>query len=185
MGELLGRVRPRWLGARSQAGPRPNARTERREKVGADGLTAQEGAVADALFAAVNAYRELPVQHPDEPAEFLRLIHHAQDQLAARIARRDYPEGWPTYGSEDEVQDEGGQAPTPLVGQEQAEGSEGEGQAQDPSPEEEAGRAQEAGDPPAVRSPRPGQGARAVQAVAPCSPDGHCRCRPLVRPPLP
>jgi hypothetical protein len=60
-----------------------------------DGLTDEEGAVADALVAAVQAYDKLPVQHPDETRDFVDAIHRCQDQLAMRIARRHYPQGWP------------------------------------------------------------------------------------------
>lgn len=60
-----------------------------------DGLTEDEGRVMDALCDAVNVYQTLPVQHPDEPVDFVDAIHRCQDQLAVRIARRHYPEGWP------------------------------------------------------------------------------------------
>ena len=52
----------------------------------------------DALCDAVEAYAELEVQHPNEPDEFIAAIHRLQDQLAARVCRRLYPNGWPTYG---------------------------------------------------------------------------------------
>lgn len=60
-----------------------------------DGLTDEEGKVADALIDAVQAYWKLPVQHPDETRDFVEAIHRCQDQLAIRIARRHYPIGWP------------------------------------------------------------------------------------------
>ena len=63
-----------------------------------DGLTDEEGEVMDALCDAVEAYAELEVQHPNEPDEFIAAIHRLQDQLAARVCRRLYPNGWPTYG---------------------------------------------------------------------------------------
>lgn len=53
----------------------------------------------DTLMIAADFYSMLPVQHEDEPREFFDAIHAAQNQLAVRVARRHYPEGWPTYGS--------------------------------------------------------------------------------------
>jgi hypothetical protein len=66
-----------------------------------DGLTEQEGVVADHLFEATQAWLELPEEHPYEQDEFLASIHRLQDMLATRIARRLFPEGWPTYAEED------------------------------------------------------------------------------------
>lgn len=63
-----------------------------------DGLTEHEGAVMDALMDAVDAYNELPVQHPDEEREFIAAVHAAQNVLAVRLARRTHPKGWPSYG---------------------------------------------------------------------------------------
>lgn len=60
-----------------------------------DGLTDDEGVVADALCDAANAFGALPVQHPHEPRDFCDAIHRLQDLLATRIARRHYPKGWP------------------------------------------------------------------------------------------
>ena len=60
------------------------------------GLTDHEQAVHDALVESTNAFFALPEQHPDERAEFAAAIHRAQDLLAVRIARRHFPEGWPT-----------------------------------------------------------------------------------------
>lgn len=60
----------------------------------ADGLTDAEGEVLDALSDAVEAFAELPVQHPSDEQEFLAGIHRLQDLIAVRIARRLYPEGW-------------------------------------------------------------------------------------------
>ncbi len=62
-----------------------------------DGLTKAEGAVMDALVTAWNAYAELEKQHPQDEAEFLAAVHRAQDLLAIRIVRRDYPYGWTTW----------------------------------------------------------------------------------------
>lgn len=62
-----------------------------------DGLTEDEGIVMDNLVAAWNAFVELPLQHPSERRTFGALISRCQDLLAARIARRNFPDGWPTY----------------------------------------------------------------------------------------
>jgi hypothetical protein len=64
----------------------------------ADGLTDDEGIVLDHLVSAYEAFGRLEPQHPDEEAEFRGGIHRCQDLLAVRIARRAFPEGWPTYG---------------------------------------------------------------------------------------
>lgn len=69
--------------------------------VRADGLDPDEGRVMDCLVDAVEAYGRLPFQHPNEADEFVTAIHRAQDLLAVRIARRYFPEGWPTYGESD------------------------------------------------------------------------------------
>lgn len=63
-----------------------------------DGLTDEEGVVADALVKAVEAWARLPRQHPQEINEFITAIHACQGLLTTRIARRHHPEGWPTYG---------------------------------------------------------------------------------------
>jgi hypothetical protein len=68
-----------------------------------DGLTDEEGKVMDALSDAVEAYSELDVGHPDEPAEFISAIHRLQDLLAVRLCRRLYPEGWVTYGPQEDA----------------------------------------------------------------------------------
>lgn len=60
-----------------------------------DGLTDDEGKVADALVEAVQAFWALPVQHPSEKCEFLAAVHACQNALTIRIARRHYPKGWP------------------------------------------------------------------------------------------
>lgn len=61
-----------------------------------DGLTGEEGIVSDALVTAVEAFARLDRQHPDELRDFVDGIHRCQGQLALRIVRRDYPDGWPT-----------------------------------------------------------------------------------------
>lgn len=60
-----------------------------------DGLTNAEGQAMDALCDAVNAYGQLPREHPSEVDDFCDAIHRCQDLLALRIARRHYPNGWP------------------------------------------------------------------------------------------
>lgn len=65
-----------------------------------DGLTEEEGYVADALCEAWNEYAALPVTHPTDQAEFLSAIHRCQDLLAVRIARRLFPEGWYAEGED-------------------------------------------------------------------------------------
>ncbi|HXI36236.1 MAG TPA: hypothetical protein VNH80_04930 [Burkholderiales bacterium] len=62
-----------------------------------DGLTFEEGNVMDALTSAVEYFDKLDEQHPNDTHEFYTAIHVAQDLLAVRIARRLYPEGWPTH----------------------------------------------------------------------------------------
>jgi hypothetical protein len=62
-----------------------------------DGLTDEEGVVMDALAEATSAYLFLPVEHMDEPGEFLDAIHRLQDLMAVRVARRDHPRGWVSY----------------------------------------------------------------------------------------
>lgn len=68
-----------------------------------NGLTALEEEVVACLMEAVDAYAELDVQHPEDEREFIQAIHAAQHIIAVRVARRLFPEGWPTYGAE--VQD--------------------------------------------------------------------------------
>lgn len=65
------------------------------EELRADGLTFNEGEVMDALILAANAFAKLPPQHPSERREFAEGIHRCQGKLAVRIARREYPAGWP------------------------------------------------------------------------------------------
>ena len=60
-----------------------------------DGLTQLEGEVMDALITAWNKFVGLQRQHPDEQRDFADGIHKCQDLLAVRIARREYPQGWP------------------------------------------------------------------------------------------
>ncbi len=60
-----------------------------------DGLTFEEGEVMDALITAWNKFIKIERQHSSELNDFAAGIHRCQDLLAARIARREYPEGWP------------------------------------------------------------------------------------------
>lgn len=60
-----------------------------------DGLTEDEGKVMDSLITAFNEFCKLGRQHPDEIRDFTDGIHKCQDLLAVRIARREYPNGWP------------------------------------------------------------------------------------------
>lgn len=64
-----------------------------------DGLTKEEGEVMDSLISAAQGFARLPVQHPDEARDFCDAIHRGQDMLAVRVARREYPAGWPVKGS--------------------------------------------------------------------------------------
>ena len=64
-----------------------------------DGLTHAEGITMDALCNAAVAFARLPPEHPSELSDFIDAIHRCQDLLAVRIARRHYPEGWPTNWS--------------------------------------------------------------------------------------
>lgn len=66
-----------------------------------DGLTEDEGGVADHLCAAVNEYARLERQHPSEINDFCDAIHVCQQLLVMRIARRLYPVGWPNKMGED------------------------------------------------------------------------------------
>lgn len=61
------------------------------------GLTEDEQIVMDSLVAAFNNFASLNRQHPDEMRDFTDGIHRLQDMLAVRIARRNFPKGWPTY----------------------------------------------------------------------------------------
>jgi len=63
------------------------------------GLSETEQEVMDALLLAYNKFCSLDRQHPDEGRDFTDGIHRLQDILAVRIARREYPEGWPTYSN--------------------------------------------------------------------------------------
>lgn len=60
-----------------------------------DGLTSEEGEVMNALVTAWNTFLGLERQHPSELSDFANGIHQCQNLLAVRIARREYPDGWP------------------------------------------------------------------------------------------
>ena len=61
------------------------------------GLTEHEQCCMDALVLAFHEFSSADRQHPDELRDFTDGIHRLQDILAVRIARREYPKGWPTY----------------------------------------------------------------------------------------
>lgn len=65
-----------------------------------DGLTDSEGEVMDALVTAWNKYVGLERQHSGEQRDFADGVHRCQDLLAIRIARREYPDGWPNKAKE-------------------------------------------------------------------------------------
>ena len=60
-----------------------------------DGLTIYEGIIMDHLVEAWNGFSNLERQHPSDLGDFADGIHKCQHQLAMRILRRDYPEGYP------------------------------------------------------------------------------------------
>ena len=62
------------------------------------GLTLKEQECMDALVKSFSIFTELPNNHPEETKEFVIAIHSIQGILATRIAKREYPAGWPpTY----------------------------------------------------------------------------------------
>ena len=63
------------------------------------GLTEKEQKVMDKLLNSYTAFLALPKQHPDEISEFGYAVHLIQGLLTTRIARRNFPKGWPTYDS--------------------------------------------------------------------------------------
>ncbi len=56
-------------------------------------MTSAETGVVHALAAAWNAYLKLPIEHPDDQAEFRGLIHAAQDKVLGRVGRRQINSG--------------------------------------------------------------------------------------------
>jgi len=60
-----------------------------------DGLTEQEGKVADALVTAWNEFVKLEVTHTSDRPDFVNGIHQCQQILGMRVLQRDYPEGYP------------------------------------------------------------------------------------------
>ena len=62
-----------------------------------DGLTEQEGLIMDSLVKAWNNFLKLEKTHPCEINDFGDGIHKCQNVLMARVLRRDYPNGYPTY----------------------------------------------------------------------------------------
>lgn len=58
-------------------------------------MTDEERQVADTIAEAMQLFRRLPPQHPNELADFAHGVHECQTILMARIARRVEPEYWP------------------------------------------------------------------------------------------
>lgn len=69
-------------------------------KVSDLGLTSDEQNAMDKLMEAFEAFKVLPMQHPDELRDYVDGIRRCQDVLAVRICRRAYPKGWATYNCE-------------------------------------------------------------------------------------
>lgn len=67
-------------------------------KLTKSGLTPEEQIANDKLIDFYNTYIKLPIQHPNEQLEVTAAIHLIQGIFATRIARREYPDGWPNYG---------------------------------------------------------------------------------------
>lgn len=61
------------------------------------GLSSLEKECLDSLVSAFNEFASLDRQHPNELSEFADSIHRLQGLLTIRIARRVYPNGWPTH----------------------------------------------------------------------------------------
>lgn len=57
-------------------------------------MTPAEKRVFDALVKAWNEFVMLPIEHQDDVTEFRHGIHHLQDKILARPARREI-NGWP------------------------------------------------------------------------------------------
>lgn len=62
-------------------------------------FTEKEKIVNEKLMEAFNIFSSLDSQHPDEKREFCDAIHIAQNILAWRILRRDYPKQFPCKDS--------------------------------------------------------------------------------------
>ncbi len=61
------------------------------------GFTPDEKRCHDALMEMLEAWHELPFQHLNEGGDIIFAVHLIQGTLATRIARRAFPEGWPTH----------------------------------------------------------------------------------------
>ena len=68
-----------------------------KEELTRHGLTFKEQEISDKLVDIWNLFLKLPQTHPDEITELRFAVHIIQGLLTARIARREYPEGWPIY----------------------------------------------------------------------------------------
>ena len=67
------------------------------------GLNDGEKKCLDALVDSFNEFARMERQHPDELRDFTDGIHSLQNLLTVRIARREYPKGWPTYKAKDKL----------------------------------------------------------------------------------
>ena len=65
------------------------------------GLDDLEHEASERLIDFWKAYMALPEQHPDERFQLNVAVHSIQELLAMRIARRMYPNYWPTWTRED------------------------------------------------------------------------------------
>jgi len=61
------------------------------------GFTAGEKKCHEHLMKMLDAFMELPREHPRELAEVEVAVHIIQGLLATRIVRRSFPSYWPTY----------------------------------------------------------------------------------------
>jgi len=60
------------------------------------GLTQEEQEILDKVVDAYNLFCGIEKQHPEESNMFTGAVNQIQAMFALRIARRTYPEGWPT-----------------------------------------------------------------------------------------
>ena len=67
------------------------------DKLTKHGLTFKEQEISDKLVDIWNLFLKLPQNHPSEKSDLGFAVHIIQGLLTARIARREYPDGWPTY----------------------------------------------------------------------------------------
>jgi len=72
----------------------------RKKNVNKLGLNDKEQNVMNRLMDCLHAYLDLEYQHPSDMSEFIFAVHFIQGLLAARVVRRDYPEGWSNYSKD-------------------------------------------------------------------------------------